>query len=56
MFRHFSLKRQIAYLSFIHQMKAYDKRKCLFGVLTLVDIGMTQSQGRKCQIALLKPL
>ena len=28
-------------------MKAYDKRNCLFGILTLDDLGMTQGQGLK---------
>ena len=37
------------YTSIKHQMKAYDE-KCLLGVLTLNDLGMTQGQGQACQI------
>ena len=29
-------------------MKTYDEEKCLFGILTLHDLGMTQGQGQKC--------
>ena len=31
-------------------MKAYDKEKCLFGILTLDDLGLTQGQCQKCKI------
>ena len=31
-------------------MKAYDEKKCLLGVLTLYDLGVTQCQGQKCKI------
>ena len=50
MSRHFSSKRLRLYSSFIYQMKAYDKRKCFFAILTLDDRGVTQGQGQKCKI------
>ena len=31
-------------------MKAYDEEKCLLGVLTLDDLGVTLGQGQTCQI------
>ena len=31
-------------------MKAYDEGKCLFAILTLDDLGVTQGQGQKCTI------
>ena len=37
-------------------MKAYDGGKSLFSTLTLDDLDVTQGQGQKCQISLLKPL
>ena len=37
-------------------MNAYGDRKCLFGTLTLDDLGVTQRQGQKCQISLLRLL
>ena len=37
-------------------MKAFDEGNCLFGTLTLDDLGVTQGQGQKCQISLFKPL
>ena len=33
-------------------MKVYDEGNCLFGTLTLDDLGMTKSQDQKCQISL----
>ena len=30
-------------------MKAYDEEKCLLGVFTLDDLGLTQDQGQTCQ-------
>ena len=48
MSKHYSSKQQRVYSSFIPQMKAYEK--CLLGVLTLYDLGMTQGHGQKCQI------
>ena len=37
-------------------MKACDEGKCIFGILTLDDLGVTQGQGQKCQISPFKPL
>ena len=31
-------------------MKAYDKGKCFFAILTLDDLGVTQGQSQKCKI------
>ena len=31
-------------------MKAYDEGKCLFAILTIDDLGVTQGQGQKCKI------
>ena len=31
-------------------MKAYNKGKCLFGTLTLDDLGVTQGEGQNCNI------
>ena len=30
-------------------MKTYGEGKCFFAILTLDDLGMTQSQGQKCK-------
>ena len=30
-------------------MKAYDEGECLFAILTLDDLSVTQSQGQKCK-------
>ena len=37
-------------------MKACDEGKYIFGTLTLNDLGVTQSQGQKCQISIFKSL
>ena len=30
-------------------MKTYDEGKCLFAILTLDDLSVTQGQGQKCK-------
>ena len=37
-------------------MKAYGEEKCLLGVLTLYDFGVSQGQGQKYKIFTVKPL
>ena len=48
MSRHFSSKRQRVYSSAIRQMNAYNE-KCLLGVSSLYDLGVTKGPGQKRQ-------
>ena len=37
-------------------MKAFNEGNCLFSILTLDNLGVSQGQGQKGQISLFKPL